>query len=333
MRLFRICIALALLLTLAAAAAPQPTAAQNQAVQPARGVPGTTFAFFAEGFRAKREIVFWAHDPQGNIYGRDEYRTFANDEGRADWTWVAPPDAMPGTWYMIARELNDEDSYAQIFFEVVPIGETGAPPPPDLDAPDTGNRDVSPRDGIPGTRFSFYATGFKPGEWVGFWFNAPDGSVDTNTNDYRARTSASSSRVDWEWNSPISAVPGIWQAVVQGEESGVQRTIFFEIRSTDAVPPTGDAELGVEPQVGEPDTTFAFFATGFEPDEQVSFWAIDPTGRVFGKDRYTIFANGQGRADWFWKAPNEDEAMPGTWEMTAFGNKSDITRIIEFELR
>jgi hypothetical protein len=237
---------------------------------------------------------------------------------------------------MIARELNDEDRYTRIFFDVVPIESTddpGAPPPPDLDAPDTENRDVSPRDGIPGTRFSFYATGFKPGEWVGFWFNAPDGSVDSNTNDYRARTSTRSSRVDWEWTSPANAVPGIWQAVVRGEESGIERTIFFEIRPTDTLPPAGDAELGVEPQVGEPETTFAFFATGFEPDEQVSFWAINPDGRVYGKDRYTIFANGEGRADWFWQAPDEDEAVLGTWEMIAFGNKSDTTRIIEFEVR
>ncbi len=304
--------------------------AAEYAIQPAEGPPGTTFTFYATGFGANDAIAFWATDPNGTIHGSDSYRIFSSNEGRADWQWVAPPDAAPGFWTMVAQDVNDAADSVTIPFTIVPVTESSPPPPANTSA------NVAPGVGAPGTRFTFYATGFKSKEMVGYWFNAPDGRIYSD-NSYRARTSHDSSRVDWSWIAPVDAAPGIWQCIVRGEETGVERSVYFEIRGT-ANEPGVDApvpDIAVTPSVGGPRTTFAFYATGFKPGERVSYWAVRPDNEPVGRDRYVVYANDAGRADWYWRPPDADEAtaMPGMWQMVALGNDSDVTRVIAFEIR
>ncbi len=334
MQAIRLSIVLALLLS-AVAMITQPLAyAQEKDVIPDRGVPGSTFAFYATGFDTTELVVFWALNPAGESFGDPDNRTYTNNEGRADWTWVAPIDAQPGTWTMIAQQVNEdeeliEDKVQQIMFEIVPIGSVDEESAPNVDAPNTETRSVVPSQGTPGSLFAFSATGFKGGERVGYWFNDPQGQIYSNDRDFRLWAN-DRGRADWDWAPPLDATPGTWQAVALGRSSGVQRVIFFDVVPLDqASMPGGEPDRGVEPAVAAPHGTFDFFATGFLRKETVSFWATDPTGRIHeGNEKQ---ANEEGRADWNWRAPSD--AQPGIWEMVVFGNRSEVTKIIRFEIR
>jgi hypothetical protein len=329
------------LLSMGAALAPRQAAAQDAAVQPPTGVPGTTFAFFAFGFGRNADVVFWATAPDGSIVGDPNYRTTSNTEGRADWEWVAPPDAMPGIWTMVAQQAEfDEDEEAELVpdrfrkinFEIVPIEQIGdIPPGGSPDAPETQPRNVEPKVGTPGSLFTFFTTGFKPGERVSYWFNSPDGTLYPPEEREFVVLANDEGRADWEWVPPLDAATGIWQAVAFGQSSSTQRTIFFELVPLGQAIETPEAgpDRGAEPYVSSPDDTVAFFATGFARKERVSFWAHAPSGRLYKGNE--VIANENGRADWFWRSP--ENAQRGVWRMIAFGQKSEVTREIQFEIR
>lgn len=186
---------------------------------------------------------------------------------------------------------------------------------------------VSPQVAPPGSRFAFYATGLNEDERIGYWFNRPDGTILSNERDYHARA-VERGRVDFAWIAPLDAPPGTWQIVVQGVESGITRTLSFEIS------PLPDAErdegaVGVEPAVVAPREELRFFATGFKRRERVAFWAVRPGGSTIREDR-AVRANEQGRADWLWSVPRN--APEGRWQMVAQGTDSGVIRVIEFEV-
>jgi hypothetical protein len=329
------------LLGMGAALVPQQAAAQDTAVQPPTGVPGTTFTFFAFGFGRNADVVFWATAPDGSIGGDPTYRTTSNEEGRADWQWVAPPDAMPGIWTMVAQQAEfdeDEDAelvpdrFQKINFEIVPVEQVGAIPPGGTpDAPGTQTRNVEPKVGAPGSLFTFFAIGFKPGEQVSYWFNSPDGTLYPPEEQEFVVMASDDGRADWDWVPPLDAATGIWQAVAFGQSSNTQRTIFFEVVPLGQVveTPGGGVERGAEPYVSAPNDTVAFFATGFASKERVSFWATAPDGSIYNGSE--VIANEDGRADWFWRSP--EDAPFGVWQMIAFGQKSEVIREIQFEIR
>jgi hypothetical protein len=329
------------LLATSAALVPQQAAAQDTAVQPPTGVAGTTFAFYAFGFGRNADVVFWATAPDGRIIGDPGYRTRSNNEGRADWQWVAPPDALPGIWTMVAQQAEfDEDEevelvpdrFQKINFEIVPIEQVGdIPPGGSPDAPDTQTRNVEPKVGTPGSLFTFFATGFKRGEHVSYWFNSPNGTLYPPEGQEFTVLANNKGRADWDWVPPLDAATGIWQAVAFGQASSTQRTIFFEVVPLGQVieMPEQGTDRGVEPYVSSPDDTIAFFATGFVRKERVSFWAVSPSGRIYEGNE--VIASEKGRADWFWRSP--EDARRGVWQMIAFGQKSEVTREIQFEIR
>ncbi len=77
---------------------PPPTAG----VTPESGSPGTTFTFFAEGFKAGEMVGYWLSDPNNQVV-RTDREVMANSRGVITWEWTAPDDAPPGEWRMIAR--------------------------------------------------------------------------------------------------------------------------------------------------------------------------------------------------------------------------------------
>lgn len=88
----------------------------------------------------------------------------------------------------------------------------------------------------------------------------------------------------------------------------------------------------VTPSVGPPGARFAFVAFGFEADEQIGVWANTPAGEAMAIEAEELNrADGDGRADWFWTAP--DNAQPGTWQLVARGLDSEAQRVISFEIR
>lgn len=215
------------ILTLAAVFAPSPaiTVAQNEpniAVSPASGVPGTRFAFMATGFSDDEDIGVWVNTPTGEPMVIQPEELFgANGDGRADWYWTSPTDAVPGIWQMIARGV-DSKLERMISFEII----AGQPIPPTTD-PSESN--VDPEVGPPGTRFAFAATGFGDNELIGVWVNTPAGQP-MEIKPEALYGANSDGRADWYWTSPADAPIGTWQMVARGVDSDVQRIILFEIR-------------------------------------------------------------------------------------------------------
>jgi hypothetical protein len=240
--------ALGLLLLTGALVAPQPSSGvalaqePDKAVQPPAGPAGTTFAFFATGLGGNDDYVFWATSPDGTVFGNDSYKT-RSSRGRADWQWTSPADARPGFWTMVIQKpIEDDDDDREeeekerdavtIQFQILGPGEQpgqpGQPAPPPADAPE-GQQAVQPAVGAPGGEFAFFATGFDSNERVGFWINAPNGEIISDSDDYE--TSANSDgRADWRWESSNGATRGFYTMVARGTESGVERVIPFEIR-------------------------------------------------------------------------------------------------------
>lgn len=93
---------------------------------------------------------------------------------------------------------------------------------------------------------------------------------------------------------------------------------------------TAAADQDVVPALGAPGATFSFFALGFTPDEQVSFWTNDPSGHPLGDPHNRATASKDGRADWSWTAPGD--AALGTWSMVAYGGTSGVQHVIPFTI-
>lgn len=198
------------------------------------------------------------------------------------------------------------------------------------DAPESA---VQPDVGPPGTRFAFYATGFNEEENVSVWLNRPDGTV-TDDNIVGVNEATPTGRVDWFWDAPLNAAPGYWSMVVNGNESNLEYAIPFEVRAgppSEPIVDPGDQQSNVAPAAGVPGTRFAFFATGFEGGETVDVWLNTPGAQVIDADVEDLNeANETGRADWFWRAP--EDAQPGTWSMVARGRDSGVEVVIIFDI-
>lgn len=205
---------------------------------------------------------------------------------------------------------------------------------------------VQPSVGAPGTEFAFYATGFWDEEVVDIWLNRPDGQViDAEVEElYKA---SHTGRADWYWEAPEHAMTGFWQLVARGRSSGIEHVIDFQIQrgAPEYMPPeTEDIErTNVHPKQGPPGTEFAFYATGFEVNEDaqepedangegVKIWVETPDWqRIDLEDKEDSYvAPPNGRVDWTWSAPAD--AMPGTWHMVILGRESELNHTIPFEV-
>ncbi len=74
-------------------------------VVPGRGRAGALFQFFAEGLQGREGVIFWVNRPDGRAEKVTTERVAIND-GRAEWSWIAPDNAPPGQWSMVVRGVN-----------------------------------------------------------------------------------------------------------------------------------------------------------------------------------------------------------------------------------
>jgi len=340
-------------------AVPHIAVAQETNVEPNSGTPGTTFYFFAEGFEDSERVGYWVNAPDETVYtDEDSIFTVASDEGRIDWEWKSPEDAMAGTWVMVAQGINGGHE-AVISFEITstsaPVeGATPTPAPAEEPAPAqppdvAPQENMSPPEAPAGSRFEFYSLGFDDGERVGYWLNAPDGGIVGDDEDYFVIAN-DEGRAAWEWESPEDAMSGTWTMVAYGEESEYQVVFLFQIYPLDitpdmtpteepmpveqpspqAIPSAGPVDTSVDanmsPVEGSAGTTFEFYSYGFDSGERVGFWANAPDDTVESNDEtYFVYANDEGRASWSWSAP--EDAMPGTWTLVAGGAESGYEQI------
>jgi len=82
----------------AASEAPEPSN-----VQPAVGGAGTTFIFSAHGFAEAERVGYWLNTPTGSILEIDDGQHYADSDGEFNLNWLAPADAAPGGWQLVAQ--------------------------------------------------------------------------------------------------------------------------------------------------------------------------------------------------------------------------------------
>jgi len=303
----------ALLLVPTAGAAPTAT------VQPQAGPPGTRFLFFADGFAADEPISIWLNAPDGRVIAaEDRALGDSSASGAATWTWTAPTDAPLGAWQMVGHGRRSGNE------QVIPFTIAQAAPS------DTGGQpfNVVPADGVPGTLFRFFATGFEAREFVYVSVHGPAGALKTPSLTV-PRTADPSGRVDGSWTSPTDAAVGAYQIVIQSDHSGVTRTIPVTIHAAQAAAPP---QLTVTPAAAAPGARFVFSGSGFGANEKLSIWLNAPDGRVVLAEIEGIAETApDGRVGWTWVAPKD--APLGAWQLVAHGSTSGIEAVVGFTLQ
>jgi hypothetical protein len=319
MKTFRLLFLMLSILALLASA--HPTLAETPStVSPEVGPPGTRFLFFAAGFAPDEQLSFWVNRPDGSIQAIEVFDgKRSSTAGEAVWTWTAPQDAPRGGWQMVAHGRKSAVERVIAFT----IGDPPAPyaPPP---------YNVTPRSGLPGTLFVFYAAGFTAREFVDVQVRGPDGTIVPfgDSSLVVSEPATDGGRIDGSWTSPASAAPGNWQIVAHGAESGVTQTMTLTIASRSSTP----AQLTAVPNEGVPGMRFSFSGAGFTPDEEIKVWLNLPDGRVVPTEvEGNLIAAPDGRVGWTWVAPADGPL--GGWQMVAHGLKSGVEAVASFTLR
>jgi hypothetical protein len=298
--------------------APSASAATST-VQPQAGPPGTRFLFFTDGFAADEPISIWLNAPDGRVLAaEDRGLGHSSASGAATWTWTAPADATLGNWQMVGhgRRSGNEQIIQFTIGQVAP-SDTGGQP-----------FNVVPADGVPGTLFRFFATGFEAREFVYVSVIGPAGALKGPSLTV-PRTADPSGRVDGSWTSPTDAATGSYQIVIQSDHSGVTRTILVSIHAAQASQPP---QLAVTPAAAAPGARFVFSGTGFGANEKISIWLNAPDGRVLPTEIEGIAESApDGRVAWTWVAPKD--AQLGAWQLVAHGRTSGIELVAGFRLQ
>ena len=298
--------------------APGASAATST-VQPQAGPPGTRFLFFTDGFAADEPVSIWLNAPNGQVIAaEDRALDHTSATGAATWTWTAPAAAPLGAWQMVGHGRRSGNE------QVIPftIGQAASP--------ETGGQpfNVVPADGVPGTLFRFYATGYEPREFVYISVSGPTGVLEAPSLTV-PRTADPSGRVDGSWTSPTDIAPGAYQIVVQSDHSGVTRTIPVTIHAAQAAQP---AQLTITPAAAAPGARFVVSGSGFGAEEKLSIWLNTPDGRVLPAEIEGIAETApDGRVGWTWVAPKD--APLGAWQIVAHGRTSGIEAVASFTLQ
>jgi hypothetical protein len=229
---------------------------------------------------------------------------------------------------------------------------------------------VAPLVGGRGTTFSFSASGFlgdadegddddhNDAELVVYYVTTPEGRMITeeakeNDDGARERLEVRAGRdgsAAWSWMAPSDAALGSYLMTARGEQSGVERQVAFELKSSVPAISPASGEATVSPQSGRAGGTFTFVATGFRGNldgdddshgERVAYWVILPDGRVIDQELneddedeptpYIARTDEDGRAQWEWTAPVD--APAGSYTLVARGLSSGLEHSIVFALR
>ncbi|MFO7169421.1 MAG: hypothetical protein DIU80_015460 [Chloroflexota bacterium] len=83
-------------------AAPPPAA-----VAPAAAPAGTRFSFAATGFDDNEPISYWFTGPDGNVHDAYNQTRRSDRNGRVDFRWTSPEDAIPGTWVITIQGIRN----------------------------------------------------------------------------------------------------------------------------------------------------------------------------------------------------------------------------------
>ncbi len=176
-----------------------------------------------------------------------------------------------------------------------------------------------------GHEIHFYGYGFNPDEWVSTWATTPREAVVTGKN-VRVKDEG---ELSFSFKVPEEAESGQWSMTVRSEESNMLVITYFQVLGRD--PSIADYQAAASPPVAPPGTEFAFAATGFDDEEDVSYWITAPDAHVYEAFPKGAESNDDGRVDITWFAPHY--APQGTWVITMQGYDSDVARAIPFDVR
>ena len=88
------------------------------AVQPTSGPPGTTFAFVANGYDDSERVSYWFTAPDRTIFAAFPSGDRADEDGRVDFTWLAPSNAPRGTWVVTIQGIGKKQLARAVRFDV-----------------------------------------------------------------------------------------------------------------------------------------------------------------------------------------------------------------------
>lgn len=180
-----------------------------------------------------------------------------------------------------------------------------------------------------GSTLRFFGENFVPRERVAWWTTSPGGVV---LGGEWVDASRESGYFEIFFEVPETAEGGRWSLTAYGDVSQVPVITTFEVigRTPDPNDPN-EFQVRVAPPAGPPGTTFAFAATGFDDDEDVSYWVTEPGGTVYAAFPKGATANDDGRVDLTWQVPAT--APRGTWVMTMQGYASGVARAVRFDVQ
>lgn len=179
---------------------------------------GQIARFYVDGFTPGETVDIFFLDPNGQRRSSGVLRIenyTASAGGRIDGSWQPLADTQLGVWQIVATGMRS----GVVRTVKVTVGTPNQP---------SSRTTVSPEVGRRGMTFLFTASGFRIGEEVSVWLNAPDGRVlPAEVEDLGAVRGDAVAR--WSWRAPADAMLGGWQMVAQGRDSGFQAVISFRI--------------------------------------------------------------------------------------------------------
>lgn len=148
----------------------------NSRMMPRVGVRGQTFLFDASGFEPDERVTVWLNVPDGTVLPL-ENSVSANDQGSIVDEGVgffSTPESPVGIWSFVGR--GNRSGNTAIGYFLILDSVIGRSPSPEPGVPPNVNAQVEPSAGQPETIFVLDAFGFQPGEPVGVFVVASDGT-------------------------------------------------------------------------------------------------------------------------------------------------------------
>jgi hypothetical protein len=190
-------------------------AATSLEATPASVAAGERVDVVGRGFVRNERVSAWVTTSDQRVIDIG-FAKALGDEGRVELSYRVPGDAIGGRWALtVYGEVSQTPTVA--FFEVIGRTPTSGKPP----------IAVNPPEGAPGTRFSFFASGYDDFERISYWFTGPDGTIIAYPEETE---STSEGDVYFDWVAPADIQRGTWVVTVQGKLSNHARGIRFEIR-------------------------------------------------------------------------------------------------------
>lgn len=209
-------------------------------------------------------------------------------------------DTVLTQWFERARfewHPNNPDEYKVLLGllgkEVRDGANTPAPPAPpaanpcaSTPAPVSARVRPSNCDKV-GTVFSFDVFGFTPDEDVGFWLTSPDGII---IGTKRTANIGPTGGVDGLSFDTAGLDIGIWQWTFQGVSSGHQSVVYINVldqngngrpaqQCTGKLPAPQNGSITPSCMQGITNTTIQ--GRGFQPGEEIGFYATEPSQAVY----------------------------------------------------